>query len=52
MACSFQRICALMAAKNCYESGQSVAEIAASANKSPATIRRWLQTAGVRLRKG
>lgn len=38
-----QRICALLAARNCRNAGQSVKEIAASAKKSITTIRRWLK---------
>jgi len=39
----YQRICALLAARNCYNAGQSVKEIAASAKKSISTIYRWLK---------
>jgi len=46
---SFKRMCALLAAKRCYEAGQSVRQIAKSAGKSPSTIRRWLKTVGVDL---
>lgn len=39
----YQRICALLAARNCFDAGQTIKEIAASAKKSPSTIRRWLK---------
>lgn len=45
---TFQRMCAMLAAKNCYESGQSVKQIALSAKKSPKIIRRWLEQAGAK----
>lgn len=44
---TFDRLCCLLAARRCYELGQSIAEIARSARKSPATIRRWLRETGV-----
>ena len=50
MSC-FQKMCTLLAAKQCYEAGQSVAQIAASAKVSAATVRRWLKNAGVIIRK-
>jgi len=34
-----------LAAINCYNAGQSVAEIAKSAKVSETTVRRWLKTA-------
>ena len=40
---TYQRICALLAARNCSNAGQTVSEIAKSAKKSPSTIRRWLK---------
>lgn len=47
---TFENMCKMLAAKNCYESGQSIDEIAASAGKSPAVIRRWLKESGVVMR--
>lgn len=35
-------VCAMLAARNCFNSGMKVAEIARQAKKSPTTIRRWL----------
>ena len=51
MAFTFQKMCAMLAAKNCYEDGQEISEIAKSAKKSPAVIRRWLKGSGTRMRK-
>jgi transposase-like protein len=48
---TFQEMCTVLAAKNCYESGQSVAQIAASAKKSHTVVRRWLKEAGVLMRR-
>jgi len=39
---NFTKLCSMLAARRCYNSGQTVAQIAKSANKSEATIRRWL----------
>jgi uncharacterized protein YjcR len=39
---SWARVCAVMAARNCYDSGVSVRDIAAQAKVSPTTIRYWL----------
>jgi len=33
----------ILAARRCYNAGQTVKQIAESAGKSPATIRRWLK---------
>ncbi len=46
---TFEKMVAMLAARCCYESGQSVAQIAKSAKKSEATIRQWLEEAGTRL---
>jgi hypothetical protein len=40
---TFQRICTLLAARRCYDAGQSVSDIATSAKRCPATVRRWLK---------
>lgn len=39
----FTKVCAMLAARNCRNSGMSVKEIAEQARKSPTTIRRWLK---------
>ena len=39
---TFYHICELLAARQCYNAGQSVKEIARSAKKTPSTIYRWL----------
>lgn len=43
----YVRMIQYLAARSCYDAGQSIQEIAASANKSPSTIRRWLKKMGV-----
>jgi uncharacterized protein YjcR len=43
----FHDICAMIVARQGYNSGQSVTEIAALAHKSPATIRKWLRNTGL-----
>ena len=48
MRLNFRKMCALLAAKRCYESGQSVQQIAKSSGKSRSTIRRWLKAAGAK----
>jgi hypothetical protein len=40
---NYQRTCTLLAARNCFNAGQTVAQIATAAKKSPVTIRRWLK---------
>jgi len=40
---TYRRICALLAARNCFNAGQTVEQIASSAKKHPSTIRRWLK---------
>jgi hypothetical protein len=40
---TYHRMTALLAARNCFNAGATVAEIAASAKKHPSTIRRWLK---------
>ena len=50
MKLTFYRMCSILAAKSCYENGQSVDEIAKAAKKSPATSRRFLKDSGVRMR--
>jgi transposase len=39
----YAKICAMIAARRCYDSGLTVAEIAKQAKKSENTIRRWLK---------
>ncbi len=39
---NFTKLCSMLAARRCYNSGQTVAQIAKSAGKSEAIIRRWL----------
>ena len=43
---AFDRMCALLAARQCYHAGQTVRQIAASARKSQSTVRRWLRKSG------
>jgi transposase len=43
MKLNYEKICKMLAAKNCYESGMSVKEIARQAKVSTSTIRRWLK---------
>lgn len=38
----FEKMCSYLAAYNCYRAGQNIAEIAASAQVSESTVRRWL----------
>lgn len=45
MRITFASICAMAAARGCYDSGMTVAQIAAQAKRSPSTIRRWIKTA-------
>lgn len=40
----YKQICKLLAARRCFDAGQSVKDIATSAKKSTTTIRRWLRT--------
>ena len=46
----YEKVCAALAARRCYESGQSVAQIAKSANKSTAVVRIWLKLSKTVLR--
>jgi len=39
----FQQICKLAAARRCYDSGQTVKQIAISAKVGTATVYRWLK---------
>ena len=48
----FSHICSVIAAVRCLNAGQSFAEIARSAKRSPSTIRRWVNKAGFRRRLG
>lgn len=48
MKITWHRVCSLLAAKNCYESGVTIKAIAQSAKKSQSTIRRWLKQSGVK----
>jgi transposase len=45
---TFVHICEMIAARQCWDSGQSTRQIAESAARSPATIRRWIKQTGVR----
>jgi predicted transcriptional regulator len=40
---NYAKICAMLAAHNLYKSGVTIDEIARQANKTPATIRKWLR---------
>ena len=40
---TYRRLCQLLAARNCFNAGQTVKDIAASAKRSETTIRRWLK---------
>lgn len=42
----------VLAAVRCLNAGQPLAKVAADANRSPATIRRWLRQAGFVKRDG
>ena len=44
---TFVDIVNMVAARRCYEAGQSIAQIAASAKKSKSTIVRWIKLTGV-----
>ena len=39
----FERMCALLAARRCFNAGQTIDQIAKSAKRSKSTIRRWLK---------
>lgn len=41
----------MLAAKNCYESGATVSQIAKDANVSESTVYEWLHKSGTRIRK-
>ena len=43
----FVRMCAMLAARNCYENGATVAQLAGDAGVSKATVYRWLRKTGV-----
>lgn len=43
----YRRMVQLLAARNCYESGAEVKDLATQTGKSTTTIRRWLRLAGV-----
>ena len=45
---NFKDICRMLAAKNLYEGGVDIKDIARQAKVSQATIREWLKTAGAR----
>ena len=45
---TFKQICATAAAVRCLNAGQTLKQIAQSAQVSPATIQRWLRDAGFR----
>jgi transposase-like protein len=40
---NYEKICIMLAAKNCYESGMPIKEIARQAKVSISTVRRWLR---------
>lgn len=44
MRLNFNRICTLVAARDCYEAGQTPAVIAKSAGVHVSTVRRWLKS--------
>ena len=48
---SFKRICEILAARQAFNAGQRVEEIAQLAGRSPATIRKWLAISGAYLPK-
>jgi predicted transcriptional regulator len=48
---TFVDICNRLAAANCVASGQSIQQIATSAKRSPATIRRWLKDVPLSLKR-
>lgn len=43
MRARFKHVCALLAARRCRDAGQSVQQIASSANVSTSTVYRWLR---------
>lgn len=43
MKLNYNRICVLLAMRNCYNSGTSVKDLAKFANKSTSTIYKWLK---------
>jgi transposase len=44
---SFEKICAMIAVVNLYNSGVSIKEIAIQSKKSETTIRKWLKNANL-----
>jgi len=48
MSKMFERICKMKAARECFDSGMAVDRIARQTKASPATVRRWLKTTGLR----
>lgn len=44
----FNRICSMLAARRCFDSGATVAHLAERAGVSASTIRRWLRATGLR----
>lgn len=48
MRLTFDHVCSVIAAVRCLNSGQSFAQIARSAKRSPSTVRRWVNRAGFR----
>jgi transposase-like protein len=44
----FTNICAMLAARNCVNSGKTVAEVAKEAGVSVSTIYRWIRLTGYR----
>lgn len=45
---TWPRMATLIAARQCFEAGQSVNEIAGSAKLPPSRVRRWLRSTGLR----
>jgi len=52
MKFTFKRMCAMLAARNCYESGMSVKTIAGQAKVSERVVRKWLKDSNTRMRAG
>lgn len=40
---TFDRVCTILAARRCHDSGTTVKQLAAQAHRHPSTIRRWLK---------
>ncbi|MDR3638630.1 MAG: hypothetical protein P4L84_32795 [Isosphaeraceae bacterium] len=44
---TFNDICNILAARRCWNAGQSLTEIARSAKRSKSTIRNWIRKSGI-----